>query len=168
MKIYIDNYNPTNIIKKLSKLEDYYKKQKQQSYIEINSPSGLFTIDDNKINKLKPIDKPIIRTCYNGIKLLLDNSFFEKELVLSQIPYEHYSTNITRFHYCVGLESNFYLIIECIYECSTINVNTITNANKSKDKYFNFIPTNFYFLTNEDIDNILIQKELNVFLSLLI
>ena len=65
-------------------------------------------------------------------------------------------------------DSKIYLIMEGIYENKNKNITINTTTSNLKDKYYNFIPTNFYFLTNEDLDNMLIKKELNEFLSLLI
>jgi len=167
MKIYIDDYHPKELLKKMDKLDDYFKKQ--FNYIELVSPSsGLYHVENKKVYKLKANDKPIAKLdkYYKGKHLLIDNSIYEKEHVYSQMPYDHTSINMTTFHYCDGTDSKIYLIVEGIYENKNITINTTTN--NLKDKYYNFIPTNFYFLTIEDLDNMLIKKELNEFLSLLI
>ena len=157
MKIYIEEYNPKELLKKLDKLDDHYKKQ--INHIELISPSsGIFNIENKKVYKLKANDK----------NLLIDKSIVEKEQVYSQIPYDHYSINMTAYHYCVGTDSKLYLIIEGMYENKNKNITLTTTTNNLKNKYYNFIPTNFYFLTNEELDNIMIKKELNEFLSLLI
>ena len=169
MKIYIDNYQPKHLLKKLDMLEEHFKKQ--YNHIEIMSPSsGLFNIENKKVYKLKANDKPIIKMekYYNGMNLLLDNSSIEKELVYSQIPFDHSSVNMTSFHYCEGTDSKLYFIIEGIYENKNKNITLSTTNSILKNKYYNFIPTNFYFVTNEELDNIMIKKELNEFLSLLI
>ena len=60
MKIYIDNYQPKHLLKKLDMLEEHFKKQ--YNHIEIMSPSsGLFNIENKKVYKLKANDKPIIK-----------------------------------------------------------------------------------------------------------
>ena len=102
------------------------------------------------------------------MNLLLDNSSIEKELVYSQIPFDHSSVNMTSFHYCEGTDSKLYFIIEGIYENKNKNITLSTTNSILKNKYYNFIPTNFYFVTNEELDNIMIKKELNEFLSMLI
>ena len=169
MKIYIDNYHPKELLKKMDKLDEYFKKQ--YNYIELVSPSsGIFHIENKKVYKLKAIDKPIAKLdkYYKEKHLLVDNSTYEKEQVYSQMPYDHTSNNMTTFHYCDGTDSKIYLIVEGIYENKNKNITINTTTSNLKDKYYNFIPTNFYFLTNEDLDNMLIKKELNEFLSLLI
>ena len=123
MKIYIEEYNPKELLKKLDKLDDHYKKQ--INHIELISPSsGIFNIENKKVYKLKANDKPIIKIekYYNNKNLLIDKSIVEKEQVYSQIPYDHYSINMTAYHYCVGTDSKLYLIIEGMYENKNKNI----------------------------------------------
>ena len=80
--------------------------------------------------------------------------------VLSHIPYEHATHNITEFHYSVTPQNransfSLHLVVEGIYEYDT----------KNKER---IVPTHFYFVTNESLDNYFIQKEFNVFLSMFI
>jgi hypothetical protein len=164
-KIFIKNYEPLLLIKKLTKLDEYFRNKKNT--IDIISTNGLFSIENGKIYKLNPIDVSVVSVDFEGYELLLDKSTFERENVISQIPYNNISFNITTFYYCqehLNKKSFLKLIIEGIYE----NKNDIATMEKNdSDKYFNFTPTNFYFLTDESFDNILVKKELNVFLSML-
>ena len=156
LKIYIDQYNPANITKQiLNKLNDHYKFTK--TFQQLYSSSGIFLIQNNKISQKTPYDKPIRRHIFDeNIGLLLDDSYFKEEHVLSQIPYDHVIKNTTAFYYCLGEKSNLYMVIEGDY-----------NSKINTDKLCNFVPDNLYFLANEEIDNYLIKKELNVFLSML-
>jgi hypothetical protein len=168
-KIYIDSYDPKKLTPTiLEKLDEFFKNTK--SYLQLISTSGIFNIENNKIVKLVSNDAPILDVLFeNKIKLVLDNSFFEEELVLSQIPIDHYKINITTFHYCYGDKSKLNLVIEGHYE-SKIDSNYLqkqeTNL-KGLKKYTHFVPDNFYFLANEEINNYLIKKELNGFLLML-
>ena len=116
VKIYIDKYYPKAILSKINELDDYFKCT--TNYTRLLSSSGIFQIENNKLYKLKPIDKPIVtikkycETCKGGehlqdIELLVDASLQEKETIYSQIPYEHITSNIVSFHYsCQGLIDN--------------------------------------------------------------
>lgn len=171
IKIYLEDYPLEKIDKQtMKKLEPYY-----QSSVPIHrlfSPEGIFRLQNNKIIKIIPQDKPIHKHKYTVDKknmvLLIDESIMNDQEVLSQIPYEHITHNITEFHYSVTPSSqnkkggsSFYihLVIEGNYE---------SESDPSKLNNIKFIPTNFYFLANEKIDNYLIQKDFNVFLSMLI
>ena len=162
-KIFVRDYKPILLKKKIKKLDEYFRKM--EKYTEIVSPDGLFSIENEKMHKLKPIDKEIVAHNFDNFELLLDDSYFEREIVLSQIPYDNISLAFHRFYYSqepIGKNSFLRFVIEGIYENDNNN-----KINDNKDKYLNFVPTNFYFLMNEKIDNILIKKELNVFLSIL-
>lgn len=163
-KIFIKDYDPLLFKKKFAKLDEYFRNK--ETTVEIVSPDGLFLIDNNKLWKLKPIDKDIVVHNFEGYELLFDSSYFEKEVILSQIPYDHVNIDIVKLYYgeeAFGKKSFLKLIVEGFYESD----NKIGENNLSSDKYTNFTPSNFYFLTNESFDNILVKKELNVFLSML-
>ena len=51
MKIYIKNYKPKNILKKLKLLDDYYINTKNN--IEIISDEGIFYVNDKNFYKMK-------------------------------------------------------------------------------------------------------------------
>jgi len=163
-KIFIKDYDPLLLKKKFAKLDEYFRKK--ETTVEIVSPDGLFLIDNNKLWKLKPIDNNIVDHKFEGYELLFDSSYFEKELILSQIPYDHVNIDIVKLYYGqedIGKKSFLKFIVEGFYE----NDDKIGENNSGSDKYANFIPSNFYFITSESFDNILVKKELNVFLSML-
>jgi hypothetical protein len=96
-KIFIKDYTPFLIKKKFVKLDEYFRNK--EIAVEFISPDGLFTLDNNKLYKLKPVDKEIVFHSFEGRELLFDTSYFEKELVLSQIPYDHVRVDVSKFYY---------------------------------------------------------------------
>ena len=166
-KIFIKDYDPLLIKKKFVKLDEYFRNK--EIAVEFVSPDGLFMIDNNKLYKLIPVDKEIVVHSFEGTELLFDASYFEKEFMLSQIPYDHVRIELSKFYYgreSAGKKSFLKLVVEGLYE-SDNNSTQFLETKTAADKYVNFTPTNFYFLATENFDNILIKKELNVFLSLL-
>jgi len=160
-KIYIKDFDVASLRKKLLKLDEYFRNQ--EITVELVSPEGLFTIESNKLYKLKPVDKEIVECEFEGFTLLFDNSYFEKEFIFSHVPYDHINIDVVKFYYGqenLGKKSFLRLVVEGMYE-------NYSSSQNLKDKYCNFIPTNFYFLANESFDNVLVKKELNVFLSML-
>jgi hypothetical protein len=163
-KIFIKDYDPMLLKKKFVKLDEYFRNK--EITVELVSPDGLFIIENHKVFKLKPIDKEILTHNFEGFDLLFDSSYFEKELILSQIPYDHVNIDIVKLYYgqeAFGKKSFLKLIVEGFYETN----NKIGENSPHSDKYLNFTPTNFYFLASESFDNVSLKKELNVFLSML-
>ena len=166
-KIFIKDYDPLLLKKKFVKLDEYFRNK--EIIVELVSPDGLFLIDNNKLWKLKPFDKNVVVHNFEGYELLFDASYFERELVLSQIPYDHINIDIVKLYYgqeAFGKKSFLKLVVEGIYETNNSS-NKIGENKQNGDKYLNFTPTNFYFLASESFDNVLLKKELNVFLSML-
>jgi len=162
-KIYIKDFDTASLRKKLSKLDEYFRNQ--EITVELVSPEGLFTIENNKLFKLKPVDKEIVEHEFEGFTLLFDNSYFEKEFIFSHVPYDHINIDVVKFYYGqenLGKKSFLRMVVEGLYENETK-----IGKSDGKDKYSDFLPTNFYFLANESFDNVLVKKELNVFLSML-
>jgi len=175
-KIYIKDLSPQILRKRFSLLDEYFLNQETNK--EIISPDGLFIAEKDKLYKLNPIDQDITMQHFEGNYLLFDTSYYERELVFSQIPYEHVAVDKVKFYYGIGEPANkksksfVTFVVEGVYEktnnsiMNTTRTTITTNTTLSKDKYTNFIPTDFYFLANESFDNILVKKELNVFLSM--
>ena len=142
MKYYIEG-----ILPRFDKIQQFYKKTETTKMIYSNE--GIFSVETNNIFKMIPVDKPIkkITNYKKGVTILIDNSYFEKQLLYSQIPFDHTYLEQSFKYYCLGNEerkdSNLYLVIE---------------ENN---------PANYYFLAKEKLDNLLIQEELTVFFSLL-
>ena len=142
MKFYIEG-----ILPRFDKIQQFYKKTETTKMIYSNE--GIFSVELNNIFKMIPVDKPIkkITNYKKGVTILIDESYFEKQLLYSQIPFDHTYLEQSFKYYCLGNEerkdSNLYLVIE---------------ENN---------PANYYFLAKEKLDNLLIQEELTVFFSLL-
>ena len=142
MKYYIEG-----ILPRFDKIQQFYKKTETTKMIYSNE--GIFSVELNNIFKMIPVDKPIkkITNYKKGVTILIDESYFEKQLLYSQIPFDHTYLEQSFKYYCLGNEerkdSNLYLVIE---------------ENN---------PANYYFLAKEKLDNLLIQEELTVFFSLL-
>jgi hypothetical protein len=156
MKIYVENYDIQNLSKKLKNLDKYYKKT--EKYTEFFLEEGFYTINETTIYKLNNIeDYPIerVNNVYNNYTILIDKSKFIKEPVF-QVPYDNkhikMESNIVAFTYSIN-NSKLKLIIKGVYENNVFN-------NNNENKYYTFLPIDFYF-TDFIID------DLNVFLSVL-
>lgn len=161
MKIYLDDYDPKKLISKFDALDYLYRETK--NFIEILSLDGIYYIENGNIFKLNVQDCSLIKK----ENFILDKSSYIKELTYSQIPYDHVSTNITSFYY--GVNKNIQLVIEGTYHVEEDMGLMKKNKYNVGNKYYHFVPTNFYFLANEDFDfnQFLNREEINVFLSLL-
>lgn len=166
-RIYLEDYNPSKVLSLLDELEPYYAFTKE--YSELISDVGLYRIikKENRIDQLKQKDLPIVskKNYLPGKHLLIDYSHFEELSDLSQIPVEHSLINYTCFHYCfygtAVKRSLLYLVIEGTFREKP-------NETNGKNRYKGFTITDLYFISDEDVENSLIKKELNEFLLLLI
>lgn len=156
MKIYVENYDIQNLTKKFKNLDKYYKKT--EKYTEIFLEEGIYTIHESEMYKLNNVeDFPIekVNNLNNNYSLLIDKSKFIKEEVF-QLPYDNTdlknSKKIVEFEYCIN-KSSLKLIIKGVYENNVFN-------NNNENKYYAFLPVDFYFTD-------FIMDDLNVFLSVL-
>ena len=62
MKIYIDNYNITNLSKKMKGLNKYLTNKTNE--IDVYSDEGIFLIDQQNIQKVTYLDKPVKKVKY--------------------------------------------------------------------------------------------------------
>ena len=129
MKLYIDNINIKNILEK--NISKYIINNNNNNYIF--SDSGIFKINNNKLNKINIIDKQIIKGKFkNNLTYIIDNSEFD---ILKKneycIPINHILININKIKYKF-CENDLYFVIE---------------------KY-NDIIKYVYFYINDSIDNI--------------
>ena len=173
VRVYIENYSLGNsgLLSKLELLDNYF--MSSSTYTRILSSSGIFHIENNKMYKMNPIDKPIT-TCKNyigAIGLILDKSIYEKVVIYSQIPYDHVFTNIVTFQYSITTSNkhgkkdpNLILVVEGTYSENLVD---LLLSNTKTNKYHHFVPTNIYFLAMEEINNYLMKEELVEFLSVL-
>ena len=95
MRIYLENIKPENITtKKLRTLDMYFRKK--QDYTEILSDTGMYHVENDKMFRLAPKDGVLQKIVTGGVSLLVDESYFEKIPILSQIPFEHSTVSLTR------------------------------------------------------------------------
>jgi hypothetical protein len=177
MKIYIKNYNPMNILKKIKLIDEYFYSMKNST--EIISEEGIFYIDDNKFYKINVILDELVEFRIKTYEILLDKTIYNKNLV-HQLPSDHNNSHITSFYYSINQKSKIKLVIEGEYktiykhennnsENNNSENNNSENNNEIINKYKHFYPINFYFeAPNEKTEfEILNNDDLNVFLSLL-
>jgi hypothetical protein len=139
MKIYIENVLPKNI--NMNALEKFYNKTIKTVEI-FSKEQGFFSIESGKLSKLTPHDSAIKKIQYKKWFFLIDESYWEKEMVV-QLPYDHIYIESNYLYFCVGgkerKESQLYLVIK-------------------EDM------TDFYFWCKEGIDS----EEIDVLLELLL
>ena len=169
MKIYIENYNPNKLMKKLDKLETYFLMKKD--IVEIYCDEGIYIIDNNNCYKRNISNENIVNKTVNGVNYVIDETVITNENVY-QIPPDHISINITKFYYGLPNANQFKnqnqnminLVIEGVKKMKPNYDN-----NYDENKYDNFLLNNFYIevFFKENIDTILQKEIINVFLSLL-
>lgn len=188
MKIYIKDYNPMDILKKIKLIDEYYYSTKKS--IEIISDDGIFNINDKKFYKMNVVLDKLVELKINNFDILLDKYVYNNDIVY-QLPFSYIDSHITTFYYAINSnkfnKSKIKLVVEGNYDVihneicdneitdNKITDNEITDnkvIDKDKiimNKYYNFSPTNFYFeAPNEKPDfELLNNDDLNVFLSLL-
>jgi len=157
MKIYIQNYDPVNILKKIKLIDEFYYSTKKS--IEIISEDGLFYINDKNIYKINIVLDDLAKLKINNFDILLDKSVCNNNIVY-QLPFDYIEFHKTTFYYSINSKSKIKLVIEGQYDVAD---------NKLINKYHNFIPSNFYFEAPNEQTNfeLLNNDDLNVFLSLL-
>jgi len=157
-KIYIQDFSIEQIKTILNRVDIYFKMQYDTIQL-YSSEQGIYFIENGSFFQLKQIDKPIkyykdfIETKKKSFSLILDESYYEKTPVVSQIPVDYLNVPVTTFEF---YNSPFVKFI----------VEGIKESNKTVSRYESFVPKNFYFKTNEDIENYFVKEELNVFLSM--
>ena len=162
MKIYVCDYQPSKLSDILPKLEKYFLRTELK--YEMFSEEGIFIVNENKTLKMKMVkDKTENLKKYIGDwNVWVDYSEMKYELV-SQIPVDVIVQPVVSFNYEIDKGSKTKLVIEGLYDASTINQITKTN------KYKGFSPKDFYFLTEAkgNINDLNIKEEINEFLLLL-
>ena len=157
MRIYINNFNIDLLDSIIKKIEDNYVSS--ETYIQIYAVDGVYQINDKHINKLIANDKKIeiFEKYYDNFTLIVDSSYYTKEIINCVNP-EHISTNMKRCFFKLNKNSFLNLVIE-----------GTENTNFSKKNAHGINPNDIYFeiTNNVDINDALVKKEINVFLSLL-
>ena len=151
MKIYINNFN-LDILNDISELfKD--KLVIEKNFIRLYTNEGIYCIEDRDVYRLEVVDKDIKKyeKYFNDFTLILDTSYFNKNIVSSIHGDIHESFNVKEYYYKMNHNSNISLVIK--YNC----------------KKTQLIPNDIYFEINREIDinDILIKKEIIEFLSLL-
>ena len=135
MKIYIEG-----ILPKFDKIQQFYKKTETTKMIYYTE--GIFSVETNNIFKMIPVDKPIkkITNYKKGVTILIDESYFEKQLVYSQIPFDHTYLEQSFKYYCLGnidgVIFDIYLVIE---EHNPVNFYFVTNEQLNKDNFIKLL-----------------------------
>lgn len=145
MKLYIDSYHYNQNKLKINLLKNKFKHDKCTS-VEFYTDNGIYTIENNELYKLVPMDNPIELVNIHGLDFIIDKSYYTKKQH-HQLSPDH--TIIKKTHY-VFCNSKVSLVVE-------------GDVSANDD---DFIPTNFYFDThsNNSIDDIMILNEFNEFL----
>lgn len=148
MKIYLGNYIVGDVMKKIADIDRYYSTTNHS--VEIFSEEGMYQVSSNKLYRLNVTDNKIVRTTRpDGIELVIDKSTISSVEVY-HIPKHHISMPNTQLIYRTKIGGPR-LVIEGSYNAIQTN----------KDKYFGFMPSNFYFEVQSETDDI------NGFLSVL-
>ena len=144
MKIYIENYNPSKLIKKLDKLDTYFLCKKD--IVELYCDDGMYLIDKNNCYKLNISNENVVNKSLNGVNFIIDESVVTN-IGVYQIPPEHISINISKFYYGLPnanqLKNQNQNMINLVIE-GVKNMKPNYDNNYDENKYDNFIPNNFY------------------------
>lgn len=141
MKIYVNNIPLAKLQKKT--LEKFFIKHTKSSVFY--SEEGIFTIDRNKLFKLKIGDVPSKKYMIDGFEIYLDHSKILSKEEYYHLPINHYKEDIIEEVYKLNNQTD-------------LQLNIVVKDNFVQD---------FYFLTKCDIDTIGIKKDIITFLSLL-
>lgn len=146
MKLYIDSYhyNPNKL--KFNILKKKFKYDKCV-LVEFYTDNGIYTIENNELYKLVPMDNPIELVNIHGLNFIIDKSYYTKKQH-HQLSPDHIIIKKNHYVFC---NSKLSLVVEG---------DETTNED-------DFVPTNFYFDThsNNSIDDPMILNEFNEFLS---
>ena len=160
MKIFIENYRPSNLTTLIPSLKKYLVDTKQ--LLEIVSSEGQYYIDNSKVYKIIVSDKDAVihKNYYKELNLLIDYSY-TATIETNQIPNHNIEFLYKYYYFALNKSSKLKFVIQtqCDITDETNNINNINNIN----------PIDFYFETEGEVEinNIFFKDEINVFLSLL-
>ena len=152
MKIYIDNYNITNLSKKMKGLNKYLTNK--TNTIDVYSDEGVFSVDQQNIHKVTYLDKPIKKVKYinetNTIFELMIDSGEITSCIVNQLPPDNVIMKTETQVYQTSPTSKVILVI-------------ISLLNRQLNEYK---PHDFYFDVSNDIDinSPIFKEDINVFL----
>jgi hypothetical protein len=180
MKIYIDNYNTTNLAGKLSNIERVIRAEYKKNMFF--STSGIYTLRKNQIFKISTKDENNVQ--FTNVKinnstnqLIIDHSYDEYDIKYN-IPYDSYEMNFIEQTYSITPNDSINLVI-LLQNKPTNQLTELMNKNNNnsslivKDFYFTVntsTSTNTRTNTNKNnvpIDMKIVTKIVSEFLSLL-
>ena len=152
MKIYIDNYNITNLSKKMKGLNKYLTNKTNE--IDVYSDEGIFLIDQQNIQKVTYLDKPVKKVKYmNETNTIFNMTIDSSETIITmvnQLPPDNLIMKTETQVYQTSTTSKVKLVI-------------ISLLNRQLNEYK---PHDFYFDVSNDIDinSPIFKEDINVFL----
>lgn len=152
MKIYIDNYNITNLSKKMKGLNKYLTNK--TNTIDVYSDEGIFSVDQQNIYKITYLDKPVKKVKYiNEDSTIFDLAIDLSEVtssIVNQLPHDNLIMKTETHVYQTSATSKVKLVI-------------ISLLNKQINEYK---PHDFYFDVSNDIhiNSPIFKEDINVFL----
>ena len=152
MKIYIDNYNITNLSKRMKGLNKYLTNK--TNTIDVYSDEGIFSVDQQNIHKVTYLDKPVKKVKYiNETNTIFDLMIDSSETTLSivnQLPPDNIIMKTETQVYQTSATSKVKLVI-------------VSLLNRQLNEYK---PHDFYFDVSNDIDinSPIFKEDINVFL----
>ena len=152
MKIYIDNYNITNLSKKMKGLNKYLTNK--TNTIDVYSDEGVFSVDQQNIHKVTYLDKPVKKVKYinetNTIFDLMIDSGETTSCIVNQLPPDNVIMKTETQVYQTSATSKVKLVIVLL-------------LNRQLNEYK---PHDFYFDVSNDIDinSPIFKEDINVFL----
>lgn len=180
MKIYIDDYNTTNLAGKLSNIERVIRSEYKKNMFY--STSGIYTLRKNQIFKIITKDENNVQ--FTNVKinnstkqLIIDHSYDEYDIKYN-IPYDSYEMNFIEQTYSITPNDSINLVI-LLQNKPTNQLTELMNKNNNnsslivKDFYFTVntsTSTNTRTNTNKNnvpIDMKIVTKIVSEFLSLL-
>jgi len=168
MKLYIENFGISNLVKTLGVLEKYPVHKKYKS--EIYSDDGIYNVNNIDLYKcvIKDDDIKKIDNYYNDKSLLIDNSKVTY-IKWNQIPYEHIILHTCEFHYLVNNLVNQETSIIFVIIGKKVFDRVYNMEEEIKLNYKDLDLMDFYFEVSDtlDIHHETVKQEINEFLSLL-
>ena len=152
MKIYIDNYNITNLSKRMKGLNKYLTNK--TNTIDVYSDEGIFSVDQQNIHKVTYLDKPVKKVKYiNETNTIFDLMIDSSETTLSivnQLPPDN-----------VIMKTETQVYQTCV--TSKVKLVIVSLLNRQLNEYK---PHDFYFDVSNDIDinSPIFKEDINVFL----
>jgi hypothetical protein len=152
MKIYIENYNITNLSKKMKGLNKYLTNK--INTIDVYSDDGIFSVDQQNIHKVTYLDKPVKKVKYiNENDTIFDMMIDSSETIITmvnQLPPDNLIMKTETQVYQTSATSKVKLVI-------------ILLLNRQLNEYK---PHDFYFDVSNDIDinSPIFKEDINVFL----